>query len=332
MFTPEESRLLNRIQSDIEICHRPFRIIAEDTGFTEQHVIDMTTSLKERNIIRNISAIFNASALGYKTSLVAFKIKESRIDEAAAIINQHPGVSHNYLREHSYNIWFTLAVSGETTIETTAAALAQKCGAEDYLILKTEKLYKIGLSLDTSRGDEPAVNNSFTGSDMTGRRELSQNEKKIIVLLQKDLPVEERPFLKIADEFSGDITEDEIIQTGRSLKKEGFIRRYSAVLKHRRAGFTANAMTVWRATDEKIEKAADIFRKIPAVSHLYKRTVYPGKWEYPLFAMIHGRERNEVDELIKKMADESGIKDYMALYSTKEFKKKRVAYFSKEEL
>lgn len=105
------------------------------------------------------------------------------------------------------------------------------------------------------------------------------------------------------------------------------MRRYAAVLRHRSAGFTANAMTAWKTGEDFNDEA---FRECGAISHLYYRTIYPGRWEHPLFAMIHAKSKDELDGIIKDLSQKSGITDYLSLESIREFKKKRVTYFSDE--
>jgi DNA-binding Lrp family transcriptional regulator len=146
-FSRAEERIINRIQEDIPLALDPFGRIADELSMPESELLETVARLKEKRIVRNISAIFNAHRLGYHSSLVAFSVAEEDVDAAVAVINAHPGVSHNYLRDHRYNIWFTLAVDMLTPLEETAAVLARMCRAADHLILRNEKLYKIGFML-----------------------------------------------------------------------------------------------------------------------------------------------------------------------------------------
>jgi DNA-binding Lrp family transcriptional regulator len=335
-FTDKEGAFLARIQADIPITERPYGVLADELGINENDAVAMASDLRDRGIIRNISAIFNTASLGYRTALAAVEVDPSMVETAAEIINGYPGVSHNYLREHRYNLWFTVAVRGDDTVERIAGRLAEKCKARDLLIFRNEKLYKLGVRL---RVNDDAADSSaaevtaaayITGESIPGPGDLSGIEREAVVLLQKDLPACVEPFKQIISDAGSPLSIDQLIETGRSLKNRGVMRRYSAVLKHRRAGFSANPMTVWRASDEEIEKAARIFRDEPAVSHLYRRTLHPGKWDYPLFAMLHAKSVDSAEEIIGRLSRLSGIKDYLALYSTREFKKKRVTYFSRD--
>ena len=105
------------------------------------------------------------------------------------------------------------------------------------------------------------------------------------------------------------------------------MRRYAAVLRHRKAGYSANAMTAWKPNDS---CNIDFFKESKHISHLYYRTIHPGRWEHPLFAMIHAKSDEELKSIIEELSAKSGIKDFLALSSIREFKKKRVRYFSEE--
>ena len=326
-----EKQILNRIQKDWIICKTPFQKLAEELKIGENTLIHTIDVLKQKKIIRDISAIFNAVNLGYESALIAFEVSEENVESAAAIINAHPGVSHNYLRNHKYNIWFTITVNRNITIEAEAAILVEKSKAKDYLVLRNEKLFKIKAQfhIGDSNGDSEYFSN-YNKNIKTKFNDLSQDEKKAVYILQTDLPLNQRPFKLLSEQLNVDIDESKIAQIGEKFKQTGVIRRYSAVLKHTNAGYKANAMTAWKLGNFTEDDICKTFSDISNISHLYLRTVYPGKWEHGLFAMIHARTEAELTEIIKKLEKESGIKDYLVLRSLKEFKKKRVKYFTEE--
>ncbi|MCB4755118.1 MAG: Lrp/AsnC family transcriptional regulator, partial [Sulfurovum sp.] len=134
-----ENKLLYEMQHAFPITQRPFLELSQKLGITENEILATVRRLKERKIIRQTSAIFDTKRLGYKSSLVAFKVVENKIEQAAKMINAHPGVSHNYLRNHDYNIWFTIAVTPDSKLglEKTIEILKNKTGAEDAIILPT---------------------------------------------------------------------------------------------------------------------------------------------------------------------------------------------------
>lgn len=330
-FTDRETSVLNRIQVDIPIVETPFELLASELKQSASEVLSIIVRMKERGVIRDISGIFNVESLGYQISLVAFEVPAEYIEKAAEIINAHPGVSHNYLRDHRFNIWFTLAVSPESSIEKTVSILERESQARDHLILKKERLLKIGLMLPVGDNHPSKKTESIPAvkERIPEARHFSDEERESIRLLQFDLPLEKRPFRSLTEETDSTLNEEGLLKLGQSLKKEGIMRRYSAVLRHRDAGFIANAMTVWKPDDNAdMDSIAKIFIREPSISHLYLRTVYPGKWEYPLFAMIHAKSSEIIQKTVEGLSHKSGIGNYEVLTTLREFKKKRISLFS----
>ncbi len=330
-FTELEQRILNRIQRDIKITPDPLRDLAGEMNIGANEFLSAVRRLKKDKIIRDISGIFNAEKLGYQSSLVAFEVPKKNLEPASEMINKNPGVSHNYQRDHKYNIWFTISVGPGRKLDSEVQRLAKECNAADFLILRNESMLKIGLNLSVGdETDDSAEVNSIALSEgeRTADKKISEEDKKAIRVLQLDLPLAERPFKILAEENNIDIVEKTVCKAGESFKKTGIMRRYAGVLKHQKAGYGSNAMTAWRT--DKIKFNDDIiwsFSSVKNISHLYIRTVYPGRWEYPLFAMIHAKTDDELNGIIKNIEKKTGIKDYLVLTTLKEFKKQRIKYF-----
>ncbi len=321
----KEKLILKELQEGIPIVERPFKEISKKLDIEEKDVIDTVKRLKEEKIIRQISPIYDTKSLGYDSSLVAFKVKD--IEKAAEFVNSHPGVSHNYERTDEFNMWFTIAVPPDSKIglENTVKIMAKNVDAEDYVILKTEKLYKIGVKLSFSDVKEKEE------IEIKEKKEevynLTEEDKKIIKVTQKDIPVTERPFDFFAHELGIDVSY--LIDKLNLYKKTGIMRRFAAILFHRKAGFKANGMTVWAVPDEITDNIGYRLASYKAVSHCYRRTTSE-KWKYNIFAMVHAKTKEELESLVEEISEETGIKNYKILYSTREFKKKRIKYFSDE--
>ena len=302
---------------------RPFKEVAEKLGTTEEEVLSTVQKLKDEKIIRQTSAIFDTKRLGYKSSLVAFKVDEDRVEQAAETINAHPGVSHNYLRNHDYNIWFTMAVAPDSKLglEKTIDILKEQTGAQDAIILPTLKMFKISVKMDTTgkRAKKEKVKK-------TAHKEMELTPKHIAVIkeLQKDIAVVSEPYRDAIERLGMDY--NAFFEIANELKKNGVMRRFATILNHRKAGFGANAMSVWAVPEEKGEEIGRQMAEFSAVSHCYLRPSYPN-WPYNLFAMVHAKTQEECDTLIEEMAKESGLSEYGKLYSTVEFKKQRLVYF-----
>ncbi|WP_457593946.1 siroheme decarboxylase subunit alpha [Hydrogenimonas sp.] len=319
-----EKEFLTLIQKEFPVTKRPFAALAKTLGSSEEEVLDLYARLKEEKIIRQTSAIFDTKSLGYRSSLVAFKTDD--IEQAAQIINRHPGVSHNYERDNPYNLWFTIAVAPDSKLglEKTVALLAEETGAEEYIILPTKKMFKISVQLDL-KGDraKKEKRKKMAKEPMT----LEPIHYEMIKGLQKDIPAVKEPFAPIVDTLAIDY--ETLAFEVERMKKAGLMRRFASILYHRKAGFTANAMVVWKVPEARAEEIGETVAAYSAVSHCYLRPVYPN-WPYPLFSMVHGKSKEEVEKIVSEMAEEIGVSDYSYLYSTREFKKVRINYFSDE--
>lgn len=321
-----DQQLLNIIQTEFPLVSRPFSALGERLGESETEVMARYERLKDERVIRQVSAIFDTRKLGYRSSLVATAVDEDRIEQAAAVINAHPGVSHNYRRDHDFNIWWTVAVPPHMDLEAHVNALHRLTGAKSTRILPTLKLYKIGVDLDASdkramdaRTKLPAYQDTpRTAEDLTGE------EVGYVRELQEDLTVEPAPFASMASRLG--VSEDAVLKAAQAFIDEGLMRRFAAVLHHRRAGFGANAMSVWNVEEEDVDAYGETLASYAAVSHCYRRPTYPD-WPYALFGMIHATSRDKIEEAVSSIRENTGLTDYRLLYSTAEFKKVRVHYF-----
>ena len=327
-----EGELLNLVQNEFPLVARPFAAIGERLGHrSENEILAALEDLKGRNIIRQISAIFDTRAMGYKSSLVAARISTARLAEAARIINEHPGVSHNYARNHDFNLWFTLAVSPDgATLEETCDRLGKLAGAESIRILPTIHLFKIGMTLDMTGKEERTARVAPSDAAAPKReptRALDEIDKKAVLVLQEDLPLVAEPFAEIAPDGISAAT---LLERAVSLRTHHYLRRFAAVLYHRKAGFKANGMGVWKVPPEKIEEAGRICATFKAVSHCYQRPTYPD-WPFSIFTMVHGSSEAECESILDSIGAAMGNPERAVLYSTTEFKKTRVKYFTPEE-
>ncbi|MCT7541219.1 siroheme decarboxylase subunit alpha [Aliarcobacter cryaerophilus] len=321
-----KNEVLLRIQKNFPLVKKPFLNIANELHTTEKRVLEILNEAKRDGIIRQTSAIFDTKKLGYKSSLVAFEIEEKDIPNAVKILNSHPGISHNYERNHSFNIWFTIAIAPNSNLglEKSIEILAKKTNAKNYIILPTLKLFKISVKLDTTNKEEKQeklIQKSFTNLD------LSESHYKFIKLLQQDIEFKSEPFKFIVDELN--ISYDELFTTVQEFINSGVMRRFASILNHRKAGFSANAMVVWDIDEKKSQDIGEIAASFSAVSHCYLRPQYPN-WKYNLFTMIHGKTEDDTQKIIEDIANKIEYRDKMALYSSKEFKKVRIIYFSDE--
>ena len=156
---------------------------------------------------------------------------------------------------------------------------------------------------------------------------ITQTDKKIISVIQGDLPLHPAPFAILAEKIG--MTEEALLERIRHLKEEGIIRRFGATLRHQEAGFSSNAMIAWLAPDSRLDDIGNIFARFREVTHCYHRA--PRKdWPYNLYTMVHGGNREECRRIAESLSRAAGVSDYLLLFSEKEFKKTSMAYFSEE--
>ena len=156
---------------------------------------------------------------------------------------------------------------------------------------------------------------------------IDEQDKKVISLIQGDLPLDPNPFALLAKKIG--IDEDVFIDRVKSLKEQGIIRRFGATLRHQEAGFNSNAMVAWLAPENRIDQIGKTFARFREVSHCYHRAPR-GDWPYNLYTMIHGSSREECYLIAERLSQSTDLKDYQLLFSEKEFKKTSMKYFSEK--
>ena len=320
-----DRQLLNLVQKEVPLIPRPFEAIANELGTTEDDVITRLGVWRdEKKVIRQISAIFDTRKLGYRSMLVAMRIPSDRIDESAKLVNEHPGVSHNYEREHEFNLWFTIATPPGMSLEAHVDRLHDLTGAEATRLLPTLKMFKIEVRLDVEEGVSNADSPPPPKVEIPP---LTDDDIRAIRALQRDMPLVSRPYAAVAEDEG--FTEEEILVFAHRFIADTRMRRCAAILAHRRAGFLANGMGVWKMDENVAEELGYKIASFPQVTHCYQRPTYED-WPYRVFSMVHARTEDKVREVIETIADETGLREYDILFSTKEYKKTRVPYFTGE--
>jgi DNA-binding Lrp family transcriptional regulator len=331
---PIDLKLLELLQVAVPVTEHPFGELATQLGVSEQEILDHVQGLKAAKVIRQISAIFDTRSLGYASSLIAAQIDPSRVDEAATIINQHPGVSHNYLRNHSFNLWYTIAISplSKLGLDKTVELLHRQSRARSTRLLPTLKLFKIGVKFDMGGDSRPDDLDAptYTEKSRTTDTVLTPMQVEFVRIMQRDLPITRTPFVEYANELG--MTLPALQAMHHQFLDSGKMRRFAAVLHHRQAGFRANAMGVWAVPgdDDEVDRVGALMAGFRAVSHCYRRPSYPD-WPYNIFTMVHGKSEEACEQTLATIAEKTVIRDHGALYSTKEYKKIRVRYFTPDE-
>ena len=324
-----DRELLNEIQWTFPLVPRPFDAIAEKFSRPSKEIKDRLFKLKKLGVLRQLSAIFDTRRLGYTSSLVAMEIEADKLEHVASQINLHPGVSHNYERDHRFNLWFTLAVPPGADLKTEVDKFAMLDGIRNVRMLPTLQLFKIGVKLEMVEEKKQSVKPSEKKKDIRNVKFVpTEHDKSFIRELQKDMEITDRPFLKPAQNLR--ISEEKLFERLAYYEELGVMRRFAAILRHRQAGFTANGMIVWNVPEDRISEVGSQLGAFPQVSHCYQRPTYPD-WPYNVFSMIHCKTRDDANQMTQEIQKQIGINDYKVLFSSREFKKTRVEYFVENE-
>ena len=323
-----DRRLLNLMQGSFPIAIHPYAHVAEQAGIAADEAMARVQHLLDKRIVRQVTPIFDTRALGYSSMLVAAKVDPEHPHRAAQIINAHPGVSHNYLRNHEFNLWFTIATEPDSRLglEGTLEVLAREAGAESVRQLPTLKLFKIRMDLEME-GDTQALAVAAEATEPVELDPQPYDELDVAVIraLQGDMPVKAEPYADAAAALR--IPQERLLDHLAGMQERGLLRRVAAILYHRRAGFSANGMGVWKVPAEQILDVGRRMAAVRGISHCYQRPTY-ADWPYSVFTMAHGRSKEECDAILDSIEQMTGISQRATLYSSTEFKKIRLLYFT----
>jgi len=327
-----DKRLMNLLQSSFPLDPEPFALVAAEADLELDDVLARTQRLLDGRIIREITPIFDTRALGYESMLVAAKVDSEHPQRAAQIVNAHPGVSHNYLRTHDFNLWFTIATPPDSKLglKGTLEALMEETGADSMRELPTLTLFKINMNLEMEKGTDALA----AAVEAAPPRELEPqpydaDDIALIKAMQGPMEATARPYDPAAQELG--ISTEELLDRLRGMVERKILRRVAAILYHRRAGFSANGMGVWKVPEDQILEVGGRMASFRGISHCYQRPTYED-WPYSVFTMAHGRSKEECDAVLDAIAEECGMgpDDRATLYSSTEYKKIRLHYFTED--
>jgi DNA-binding Lrp family transcriptional regulator len=325
-----DKRLLNLMQGSFPIARRPYEHVASAAGMDEQQAIARVRELIDARIIRQVTPIYDTRALGYSSMLVAAKVDPENPWRAATIINEHPGVSHNYMRNHEFNIWFTIATEPDSPLglDGTLDVLAREAGAESVRQLPTLKLFKIRMDLEMEGStDDLAKAVEAQPPAETERQPYDQFDMDAIRATQGNMPITSEPYAPAAEKLG--VAQEKLLAHLAGMQERKLLRRVAAILYHRRAGFSANGMGVWKVPEERVMELGPQMAAFRGISHCYQRPTY-ADWPYSIFTMAHGRSKDECDAILDSIAAATGISERATLYSSTEFKKIRLLYFTED--
>jgi DNA-binding Lrp family transcriptional regulator len=318
-LTKLQKQLCNALQDGLPICQKPYEDLAEFLGSDEETILQETTGLKEAGVIRRICALINYRALGLTGTLVAAHVPEEILQDVTKVVNNMENVSHNYLRKHHYNLWFTLRADSSKEINAAISNLSGRFGV-DFYSLPVERVFKLDVRFDADGRSQPTGDvGQFPKEEPVN---LDDTEKQVLSKLEEDLEVISEPFDFLR---SGGLETKNILQVIRELIYKGVIRRIAAVVDHRKLGFAANVLFCCKVPEKKIIEAGQALARFGAVSHCYARKSVEN-WPCNLYAMMHGRSMGEIQHTINKFTEAEGIDTFELLPTEAELKKEPVRH------
>jgi DNA-binding Lrp family transcriptional regulator len=276
-------------------------------------------SLIERGTIRALGPVFDPRKLGYVSTLAAARFDIEKADEIAATMSSINEITHSYIREHNFNLWFTVTALNDERLNAVITRIQQCSYVDKVISLPVKKTFKILAVWETSEGVVKSVplNNNV--------RLLTDTEKAIVWALQLSFPIVKTPFRAIARSVG--LEEDTLLQILIEWLNNGIIRRFGARLNHTGIGYICNILAAWHGSDS--DSWGERFAKLPFVSHCYIRETNED-WPYELFTMIHARSEAEIETFLKIMSDIAKGAGMIAMKTLRELKKTSMKYYMED--
>ncbi|MGD1042128.1 MAG: hypothetical protein ABR913_03570 [Sedimentisphaerales bacterium] len=311
-----DRRLCNELQTGLPIAERPFAIIARILKTSEAKVLKRTRALVKLGVIRRLGVSINWRAIGKASTLVAAHIEQEDLKKVVSAVNKLKGVSHNYLREHYYNLWFTLRADSQKGLETILKKLSKRFGAA-FNSLPVVRVFKLDARFDAASDGKQLLPVRYRCPLNAERCSLCVIDEQILKGLQRGLKVVKRPF----DFLGKDAFEnyDSLLHIAGMID-EGVINRLGAMVNHNKLGFTANAMFVCKVKKSRAIKIGKNLAALGIVSHCYQRKIFKG-WPFNIFTMMHGRDMGDIRRVVERFAKKEGIKSFAVLPTAEKLKK-----------
>jgi len=319
---PIDMKLLDRWQRDFPLVPRPYLKIGKLLDLSESEVLDRFGVLVENKSISRIGAVFKPNTIGAST-LAALSVPDAHLEAVAEVVNDEPGVNHNYEREHLFNLWFVVTGADRAAITATLERIKEMSGCP--LIeapLDTAFHLDLGFGLEGRRRKPAAKAAAEQATEFT----LEPEDRQLISRLENGLPFSGRPYLDIGAEIG--LSEARIIGRIAYLVECGVISRFGVIVRHRTLGYRSNAMAVWDVNDDLVPTIGTVLAQHPAVTLCYSRLRDMPHWPYNLFCMVHARERSEALAVISELNKSHGLSTVPSavLFSRRCFKQRGAKY------
>lgn len=326
------------LQRGVPLVPRPFRAAASSCGLSEAELLERARQALASGLARRFGAVFDASGLGYRSVLCAADVPAGMADSALRFLVEDPGVTHLYLRgwapelppEHPARLatpvpaaWFTFSEHADR-FEARLEEIRRRLAPAELFVLPALQKFKVQVVFGEHAGSAGHPRSPASPALAGEGFRVSDLDRRLVRLLQGHL----EPVADLWADVAGQagLSETELLDRLQLMKKAGALRRLALILRHREAGFVANAMCVWAADPALAAVAGPRLAAHGEVTHCYRRTAFPG-FPYTLYAMVHARSWNALPEIFARLASAAGLQDGRMLCSLKELKKASMTFF-----
>ena len=324
-----EQRLLNEYQQSFPLTPAPFAQIAAQLDTDSRTVLSTFGRLRERGAVSRIGPVFRPNVIGAST-LATIAVPSAELDAVAAIVNRYPEVNHNYEREHRFNLWFVVTATSPGRLQQTLADISRNTGYQ-VLSLPLVKDYHIDLGFpmkldhDIASWSSERREEKYLCADVCFDGKGSSDEQ-LIEAIQLGLPLVDKPYAAVARRIGSN--ESIVIDAIRNMQTLGTIKRFGVVVRHRELGYRANAMLVWDVPDAATDDLGKRLGELDCVTLCYQRPRKLPHWQYNLFCMIHGQDRDQVLNCIEEIISGLDLRalQYEVLFSKRRFKQRGALY------
>ena len=290
--SPLQRAFLNRFQGGFPLSEHPYQDAAQDLGTNEATLLATIQDMLEVGLLTRFGPLWDAERLGGRFTLAAMAVPAADFDGVARMLEAAPEVAHNYRRDHPLNMWFVLATPTQSALD---AAIRRVQSVTGLVVYDFPKLREYHLGFWLHLGDDGSVGvRRVERARPAEAPTLDTLDLALVAETQAGLPLEPEPFAVLATRVGTDSAT--VVARLQRLLEQGAVRRIGAVPNHYRLGLRGNGMTVWNIEDAEVDALGERVGALDGVSHCYRRPRRLPLWSYNLFAMVHGRDRDEVLE------------------------------------
>lgn len=278
-----DQEIVDRWQRDFPLVDRPYEVVGDSVGASEQEVLSRLQKLSESGALSRVGAVVRPNTVGAST-LAALAVSPAELEAAARLVAAEPGVNHAYEREHTYNLWFVVTAADQNAVDATIARIESRTG-RPVLVLPMLRDFHIDLGFSMFGASSRRLQRA-----LGQKREITPQpaDRALLAAIETGIEISPRPYLTAANGLGW--RQSQVLSRLEAMIESGIVSRFGLVVRHSAFGFRNNAMVVWDIPDHETEHIAAHFVSNHSVTLCYERPRRPN-WRYNLFTMIHARDR-----------------------------------------